>query len=199
MTWRLFGSLPKNIIIKHQLDRDRYISTLRADQLSPEELERAISIAHGEYFHRCDEALDYSDTGPNWLKEPPIANVVVEKLRQYDGQYYQLDAFCIMSNHVHALMDFSIQLPECEDDFQQEQYKNLDEVMQLIKGGSAFRANQILNRKGKFWASESWDRYIRNEKHYRNVVTYILNNPVKAGICSCWTEHPYTWSREGGL
>ena len=41
----------------------------------------------------------------------------------------------------------------------------------------------MLGRTGQFWQHEPFDRYIRNATHYRNVVSYIENNPVKAGLC----------------
>lgn len=34
-----------------------------------------------------------------------------------------------------------------------------------------------------FWQHESFDRYIRNRKHFIGVIDYIENNPVKAGLC----------------
>jgi REP element-mobilizing transposase RayT len=32
------------------------------------------------------------------------------------------------------------------------------------------------------WHREFWDRYIRNEKHFLQVIEYIHMNPVKAGL-----------------
>jgi hypothetical protein len=37
--------------------------------------------------------------------------------------------------------------------------------------------------KSPLWHPEYWDRYIRNEKHFDDVVDYIHMNPVKAGFC----------------
>lgn len=45
-------------------------------------------------------------------------------------------------------------------------------------------ANRALRRKGQFWQHESFDSYIRNEKHFHSVIDYIEMNPVKAGLCS---------------
>ena len=35
----------------------------------------------------------------------------------------------------------------------------------------------------KIWQVEYWDRFIRDEKHFAQAVNYILENPVKAGLC----------------
>ena len=47
-------------------------------------------------------------------------------------------------------------------------------------------------REGHFWMREYWDRYIRDEKHFHNVVDYIQGNPVKAGLCR--EPHDWPWS-----
>jgi REP element-mobilizing transposase RayT len=46
--------------------------------------------------------------------------------------------------------------------------------------------------------SEPFDRYIRNERHYRKAVEYIENNPVKAGLCATpadwpWSSAAFAW------
>jgi REP element-mobilizing transposase RayT len=53
---------------------------------------------------------------------------------------------------------------------------------------SAVRANTEIRdpgtaAKSPLWHPEYWDRYIRNEKHFDDVVDYIHMNPVKAGFC----------------
>ena len=39
-----------------------------------------------------------------------------------------------------------------------------------------------MKRKGKLWQVESWDRLIRNEKHFYMTAEYIRLNPVMAGL-----------------
>ena len=39
------------------------------------------------------------------------------------------------------------------------------------------------------WHREYWDRFIRDEQHFHQVVEYIHQNPVKAGLVptpDCW-------------
>jgi REP element-mobilizing transposase RayT len=55
-------------------------------------------------------------------------------------------------------------------------------IVQRIKTYTAKNINMILNRNGKVWDDDYFDRYIRNDKDYYNVINYILNNPVKAGL-----------------
>ena len=66
--------------------------------------------------------------------------------------------------------------------------------MQFLKGGSAFSANKVLDRRGyPFWQDESYDRCIRNEKELKNTINYILQNPVKAGLVQGWEDWPFTF------
>jgi REP element-mobilizing transposase RayT len=70
--------------------------------------------------------------------------------------------------------------------------------MQAHKSSTAHDANKLLSRKGPFWMNEYFDRYIRNEQHFRNTVRYIENNPVKARLCQKASEWPFSsaWFRE---
>ncbi len=69
-----------------------------------------------------------------------------------------------MPNHVHMLIKPNVDLPF---------------AMQSIKGNSARLVNQILCKKGQFWAADYFDRLIRDERHFRLVYEYIKNNPLK--------------------
>lgn len=48
------------------------------------------------------------------------------------------------------------------------------------------------SKKIYLWQNEYWDRFIRNENHFQNSISYILENPVKAGLCN--TVEPWPWS-----
>jgi len=50
-------------------------------------------------------------------------------------------------------------------------------------------ANRALGRSGPFWRDDDWDTYIRNERHFESTVSYIENNPVKAGL----VKEPVDW------
>jgi putative DNA methylase len=58
------------------------------------------------------------------------------------------------------------------------------------KSFTAHQANRLLTREGAFWQADYFDRFIRDEEHYRRVIEYIENNPVKAGLCA----RPEDWT-----
>lgn len=130
------------------------------------------------------------------FRNPIAAKTVLDRVREYDDEYYRLHACCVMPNHLHLLVDFSIQVP---DDWNGEAaipgYRNLPELMNLIKGGSAYLVNQRLARKGPLWERGYFDRYIRSPEHFAATYRYILNNPVRAGLVAHWSEYPFTYAR----
>ena len=72
-----------------------------------------------------------------------------------------------MPNHIHMLLS-----PK----------STLSNILQKIKGKSAKQLNESLNKKGKFWAREYYDKIIKDEKQLKVVMEYILNNPIKANL-----------------
>jgi putative transposase len=91
LTWRLYGSLPAEVIAK---------------------LRRERSSSDGKTFLKADRALDKSCSSPFWLKEPSIAQCVIAALYRGERELrqYVLRAFVIMPNHVHVLLEPSISL-----------------------------------------------------------------------------------------
>jgi len=66
-------------------------------------------------------------------------------------------------------------------------------VTKWIKGTSARRANQILNRSGTpFWQDESFDRWVRSPAQFSRIERYIAFNPVKAGLVNEPAAWPYS-------
>ena len=108
--------------------------------------------------------------GECWLRDERIAEMTENSLRFHHDKKYRLIAWVIMPNHLHFL---ATPLAKVE----------LSDIAHSIKSYTAHEANKILNRKGQFWQHEPFDRYIRNQKHFANVIKYIENNPVNAGLC----------------
>jgi REP element-mobilizing transposase RayT len=164
VTFRLADSLPQHVVkeLKQALiEKER---SLRNQ--FPNDWYNLLRIERKRMFGKYEHQLDENPCGECLLKQPAAANLIVEKLREFDGRYYDLWAYCIMPNHVHILFDFSRQLVD-EQGFMlpeiPEEYKQLDYVMMLVKGGSSYAINQALCRKGTLWAKDSYDHYVRDE------------------------------------
>jgi REP element-mobilizing transposase RayT len=137
---------------------------------------------------RIQEYLD-KGIGECWLNNPQISQMVTESIAFFEGTRYVTHVFCIMPNHIHWLLKPNYEkLPENES--------ALVSVMHSIKSFTAHRANKILNRTGHFWSKEYYDHRVRSSEELEKLVFYILENPVKAGLCKIWEEWPWTFCSE---
>ncbi|MCK6604643.1 MAG: transposase [Ignavibacteriaceae bacterium] len=149
-----------------------------------------------EYFERFDSDLDRCVYGNNWLSDRRVADCLFEHLKSFDGIYYDLYSFTIMPNHVHIILKF---IPD-DKSFAVEKELKLStparlnyysRILMKLKGGSAFKCNKILGRTGPFWQVESYDHIINDNDELKNVINYIKNNPVKAGLCNPDQKWPH--------
>ena len=191
VTFNLRGAIPQEVYERLQEEKQ-----LALDRISKGGGDAAQLYAeHKRHFARVDYILDICQYGPDYLKHPEIAEVIKTKLQQYDKQNYDLLAYCVMSNHVHIVVDSGVQLDKISPDapVTSLNYRQLHTSLKHIKGGSARSANQLLNRTGAFWQPESYDHYIRNADELRRVIDYVLQNPVKAGLVENWMDWPHSY------
>lgn len=188
VTFRLFGSLPREVLKKLKIESENKLKKLSE---IPDEKERNYKVFNlrKEYFGKVDGFLENYKKGPHHLRNQVIMDIVINELMRFDNSLYDLLAYSIMSNHVHVLIDTSLQINKTNDSELSEKYVQLDQIMKRIKGPTAVYCNRELGLSGKFWARESYDMYIRNEKMLNNVLKYILNNPVKAGLVEDWEDY----------
>ena len=195
ITIRLHDSLPQVIFHPIKQAYDQELKSILESTYTNEEKAELKDHLKEKYFKNFKSQLD-RQYGACFLSRSLIAECVIAKLYQYDKKYYDLCAYTIMPNHIHFLIDTAIQSNYLHDPTEKDiisDYRPLPEIMKLVKGGSSFRCNKILDRKGSFWAPAYFDRIIRNDEHLNNTINYILYNPIKSGIVSAPGEHPYTW------
>lgn len=191
ITTHLHGSIPFDFLKKLQVKRDKLIQEVK--QKNPVDKDKQIYMIRRDYFYEYDQLLDACQNSPTHLANPEVAAVVEAAFRKYDQQYYNLVTFTLMPNHLHVVLDFSIQVRNIVP-FDLDLYTNVSDVMNKIKGSSSFKANKIIGNTGNpFWAISYYDRYIRNYHHYLGAVNYTINNVVKAKIANHWIDHPHTW------
>jgi len=86
-----------------------------------------------------------------------------------------------MPNHIHLVFKLL------------SENKSISRIMQSIKRTSARKSNMILNRAGKFWQDESYDRLVRDDKELYFIIKYVLMNPVNAGLTNNWNSWEYSY------
>lgn len=140
-----------------------------ADSLPSDALTRLRQETSDTKRHQQIETLLDAGHGECWLRQPAIADIVENALLHSDGQRYRLLAWCIMPNHVHVLIETMEGWP-------------LPRIVQSWKSYSAKVINHHLGRIGTVWMSDYHDRYMRDDAHLAAVISYMHNNPVKAGL-----------------
>ena len=119
--------------------------------------------------------------------------------------YAKLDAFIVMPNHIHGIIVIDKKNDEDDADGRdainrvstnhsftivQENksggatgnknpmlYDNLSRIIRWYKGRVAYEARKI--NPDFRWQSRFYEHIIRNEKSYKNIAQYIVNNPAK--------------------
>ena len=195
VTFRLYGSIPKNVLYQMKSEYLEAIAQYQAGSLPDEERNALIYNERKRYFGKYDRFLDKLSNGPYHLQKSPVAETVAATLHRFDGEFYTLLAYCIMPNHVHILIDTAKQIEELSlgHDPELGQYVQLETIMKRIKGPTAVECNRILHLSGRFWQREHYDHYVRNEKEQQNILTYIVDNPVKAGFVEMAEDWPYSF------
>ena len=180
VTFRLAGSLP--IVVIQQLQTELEAAWDMISQAIPvEEQSAAARRARKAYFGKFDAQLDGTAAGPDWLRQPAVAEVVKYEIELLAEPKVNILSYCIMPNHVHVVM----QLPEVPE-------FSFGNLMHRLKGRTAYKANQLLQRSGPFWQHESYDHLVRGTRELERINAYVVMNPVKAGLVENWEEWPFT-------
>jgi len=142
-------------------------------------------------FAKLDAILDRAESGPRWLGETKVAALVEDALLRRYAELYRLWAYVVMVNHLHLLLrPKSVPVSKQSSS---SSFVPLSTITKSIKGYTARKANQILQREGEhFWQQESFDHWPRDENEFLRIIAYIENNPVKAGLVRSPEE--WRWS-----
>ncbi|MCK6491288.1 MAG: transposase, partial [Planctomycetes bacterium] len=160
ITFRLADSLPRQVLT----------SLIR----EAEERHPGDEAAQAEDRHRRVEVLLDAGWGSCRLRQDAAAIAVGDALAHGDGRSYDLLAWVVMPNHVHALI-------------RQHPGGVLASIVRSWKVVSAKRLGG-----GRLWQRDYWDRYIRDERHFQRCIAYIHANPVQAGLVA--SAERWRWS-----
>lgn len=125
-----------------------------------------------------DDVLD-RHLGAALLRDTGCARIVAEALLHGDDARYALQAWCVMPNHVHALIATKADV-------------ELGQIVHAWKRFTRRRINESLERNGPVWAKDYFDRFMRNEQHFETTRRYIEMNPVAAKLCAAPEAWPFS-------
>ena len=213
VTTRLAGSLPKSVLGELARQLEAFKHSTEAISLDEETLSLKLERF---WFKEFERLLHETQFGPRWLAMPAIADLVADIVHFADGRQYQLEAYCVMPNHMHLVFtplptasippeaivgsnaegEIVYRLPSDPTQIVKVEYFALALIMHRIKRRSSRDANVILKRVGDFWEHESFDHYVRDEDELFRIIAYVLNNPVKAGLVANWQDWKWTYVRQ---
>jgi REP element-mobilizing transposase RayT len=145
-----------------------------------------------ELRQRIETYLD-AGHGSCLLREPEVAACVVDTWRHFDGERYRLMEWVVMPNHCHVLIE-------------PLEGALLGKIVLSWKNYTARFINEYTRRTGvrrsqesQVWQREYWDRYIRDERHFDAVKSYIVMNPVRAGLAARPEDWRWSSARSRGI
>jgi type I restriction enzyme R subunit len=174
ITFRAHDSIPREVIDRWDREKQEWLRLRGRDSgahwsaIIPTlpEKDRA---DFQKTFDRCREAFLDSCHGRCLLGRPELSKIVADSLLHFDGQRYRMGDFVVMPNHVHLLAVF----PTAD-----AMKGQCDSWLHYM----AFRINQAVGERGKFWQQEPFDHLVPSPGQYEYLRQYIVNNPRKAGL-----------------
>ena len=199
ITYRLADSLPKELLHKIEL------STMPgAPQATAGNNHKLQEIKRRKFI---EESLD-KGLGSCILQSEKASEIIVKNWKHFDNERYDIIAYVVMPNHVHILIKVyeNISLSKIVWSWKSYTARRIFEIPELkeayIKSYSGLNKLELNSRapndrlkyinpavacgapRLNLWQREFWDRFIRDEKHFKKAVEYIHMNPVTAGLVS---------------
>lgn len=188
ITFRLWDSMPASrrgewehlLAIAERSDAPRSSAGARSIASQVPDQTEAHRLAAREQRIKLEDYLDRG-LGECFLRDTRVATLMEEAMRFHHGSRFELLAWVVMPNHVHAL----IQVGDTP----------LSKIIQNWKSIAAVKANKPLGRTGEFWQEDYWDTFMRDADQMQKAIRYIENNPVKAKLCRAPEEWPFSSGR----
>ena len=177
VTFRLAGTLPKEVLLRFKAEREAIIRQAEAAKrpLTWREQEELFRW----YSSRVDKYLDEGH-GECCLARTDIADLAAGAINFHAGQRFDLHAWAVMPNHIHSVL-------------RPRPGFTLSDILKSWKGFTARKANGILKRTGQhFWQDESYDHLIRDDEDPHRCCHYTTMNPVNARLCA--QPEDWKWS-----
>jgi RecG-like helicase/REP element-mobilizing transposase RayT len=119
--------------------------------------------------------------------------IILDAWRHFHGVRYELFAFCVMPDHVHALLQ---PRPKETTDSGEAVFWSLGEIMRTLKTFTARDINKLTGRRGSVWEKETFDRYIRSDRDLAEKFSYIVQNPWEAEVVRPDQDYQWLWTPE---
>ncbi|HYP61967.1 MAG TPA: transposase [Thermomicrobiales bacterium] len=112
------------------------------------------------------------------LGDPWIAETVIESIIfQCAKAKAELLIFCVMPEHVHLVIVVGEE----------------GDLISILHDFKSFTTNRWRKRTGqnKLWQESFHDHGVRRSERMDELVAYVLQNPVDAGLATDWQDYPW--------
>jgi len=131
-----------------------------------------------EYFTRMDQVLDRTVMGSSQLLEDNVVSLIKNIFLQYDGKLFDLIAYTILPNHLHVLYVAK---------------EHAEDIVKKLTSEIALQAKLNLKDEIRFWDEPDHEQFLIEEDELVDLSSYIIGNPVKAGLVDYWKDWPHTY------
>ena len=118
-----------------------------------------------------------------------VAILSTQLPRCADAESMAVDVYCVMPDHVHLLIKG------------QREDADMRRFMHALKQHTGWEYRKLRNKP--LWQGSYYDHVLRPEEGTASVMSYIVNNPVRAGLVTAPADYPFwdslTQTREGLL
>ena len=183
VTFRIKDSIPNSALEAYTQRREILLQKLQQHEStasSRSHLPVLLTIRSeiNSLYQQLIDTAENATYGECHLAKDEIASLVENALKHFDGSRYELIAWSVMPNHVHAIVK------PLGDEL-------LENIVYSWKSFTAKEANKLLGRECAFWQPEYYDHIIRDGVDFRHQVKYVLNNPFRAQVSDRWTGSKY--------
>ena len=169
VTLRLHGTLPRAVAEEMRREREQAQAGNTAGE-SMDALQR-------RHFLRIESLLDGLKCVGQGLCEPAVGSMMLGNLEWLRGRGWTIFAAVLMKTHAHLLMrNHSGRTGELIGD------------LDAFKSFTGARANAITGGKGRYWARDDFDHWVRTPEAFDGFVQYVVQNPVEAGLAKSWRD-----------
>lgn len=141
---------------------------------------RAVRHADFDYASPVDIHLVLCALCGRPFASPSHAAVVSDSImRSCELCGYRLYGFCLMPDHLHVLLnptDSGVRIAD------------------WLRRFKSYTTNTLARAGGpaRLWQRSAYDHVCRSEETAENVLRYIIENPVRAGLVENWEAWPWT-------
>lgn len=174
VTFRLADSVPKPVLEGWRIEREELVQAAiqKSGKLSTAEADRLQVL-----FSDKVEAYLNQRQGACWMMRDDVAELVQNALLHFDGSRYELFAWCVMPNHVHAVV-------------RPRPGHSLESILHSWKSFTSKKIAGLVGLSGTVWQAEYYDHLIRDEEDLIHAMEYTLSKPEAAGLKNWrWVGH----------